>query len=72
MAQDLREMFAQEFLSTEEGLDPFDHTIEALIERYEMVLGEAHRRWPSLNIDREWSTMGDWLSENGYVEPQYR
>lgn len=71
----LRRDFAFAFLYAEYdggAIDPYAHTLEALIETYEMVLGDAKRRWPSLNIDAEWSAMGDWLSERGYVEPQYR
>lgn len=67
----LRAEFTHQFLC-EEGLNPFDFTMEELIEKFEMELGEAKRRWVSLNVDAEWAAMGDWLSERGYVEPQYR
>ena len=67
----LRQTFADKFLS-EEGLNPFDFTMEELIDKFDMELGEAKRRWPSLSVDREWADMDQWLSERGYVEPEYR
>lgn len=49
-----------------------DKSIEELCEVYDMELGEAKRRWPSLNTDSEWAEMDRWLSERGYIEPKYR
>lgn len=71
----LREDFVQKFLYVEamnEGIDPFDHTMEELIEKFDMALGEAKRRWPHLDTDAEWADMDHWLSERGYIEPKFR
>lgn len=67
----LREEFVQKFLYTE-GINPFDHTMEELIEQFDMALGEAKRRWPRLDTAAEWADMDHWLTERYYVEPQFR
>jgi hypothetical protein len=66
---DLRESFVQQFLSTTAGLDPFEHSLEELIEMFDMELAAAKKHWSSVNIDREFHEMGQWLSDRGYVEP---
>lgn len=50
--------------------DLTEKTIEGLIEVYDMELGEAKRRWPSLDTGAEWSEMDRWLDERGYTAPQ--
>lgn len=64
---DIREAFVQEFLYTE-GIDPFGHTLAELIDLYEMRLGEAKNRWPTIDVGAEWAAMDRWLSEHGAVD----
>lgn len=45
--------------------DLTEKSLDELIEVYDMELGEAKRRYPSLNTDSEWSRMDDWLSDRG-------
>lgn len=70
--QGLRADFTAEFLYTVPDLDPFEKNMEQLIEFYDMELGEAKQRWPSLNSAQEWANMQTWLSEHGYVAPEMR
>jgi hypothetical protein len=70
-SQDIREAFTFEFLYLVEDLNPLDKTIAELTELFDQQLGEAKRRWPSINTDEEWSRMQDWLSDRGVTRDQY-
>lgn len=65
----IREEFINKFLDYDAAQSGYgdltEKSLPELVEVYEMELDEAKRRWPSLSIDREWSDMGDWLSDRG-------
>lgn len=67
----LRADYVMKFLYTED-VNPFDHSMEELIELWEMSLGNAKQRWPRLDVGAEQADMDHWLTEHGYIEPQYR
>ena len=67
----LRVDFLDKFL--EEGsADWSEGPIEDLIELFVEQLGEAKRKWASIDCDAEIADMERWLSERGYIAPEYR
>lgn len=67
----LREDYVMKFLYTED-VNYADHSMEELIELWEMSLGNAKQRWPRLDVAAEQADMDQWLSEHGYIAPEYR
>jgi len=66
----LRAEFADKFLaSPQDHADQIgDGDMQSLIDDFDEELCAAKKRWPSLDIDAEWSEMDRWLSERGYTE----
>lgn len=66
---DLRADFTSNFLPYVEGLDPFSHTMEELLELWDIELNSAKQRWQSMSLGQERAAVDQWLSDNGYREP---
>lgn len=69
----LIEAFINKFLDYDAAQQNYgdltEKSVEELTEVYDLELGEAKYRYPTINTDREWSDMLDWLSDRGYVAP---
>lgn len=64
--------FIKKFLPGWTGQKVWAASMKELIEMYQDELDKAKQRWPRLDTAATWADMDHWLSERGYVEPQYR
>lgn len=70
---ELRREFAEQFLASPQDHNEaiLDGPMQSLIDEFDTELAVAKKRWTHINTDAEWAEMDQWLSDRGYIEPQY-
>lgn len=70
---ELRREFAEKFLASPQDHNEqiLDGEMQSLIDDFDEELCNAKKRWTHIDTGAEWSDMDHWLSEHGYIEPQY-
>lgn len=70
---ELRRDFAEKFLAAPQDHNEqiIDGIMQSLIDDFDEELCLAKKRWTHIDVSAEWADMDHWLSERGYIDPQY-
>lgn len=70
---DLRREFAERFLASPQDHNEqiLDGEMQSLIDDFDEELCRAKKRWTHIDVNAEWADMDRWLSERGYIDPEY-